>query len=178
MLKWSHLFTLIHTLLHFVTRFCTLLSPTASAAASIRKIGVSKSHLLGKINNFAESFPLYTHTHNPLQRGLSALDAYHCGDFTSIHPQLGKPFTHYASAACDDHHTIVLKHSETFTLCVPITAYSVDRVHIDIYCDPPVYGRSSSVTILDRCAVIFIGLWARAALISCKYSYVIHVYCH
>jgi hypothetical protein len=36
--------TLIHTLLHFVTLFCTILSPTAALAASIRIQGVSKSH--------------------------------------------------------------------------------------------------------------------------------------
>ena len=55
--------TQFHTLLHFVTLFCTISSPTASAAASTSKPGVSKSHLLS----------IYTHirTHaNPLQRGL------------------------------------------------------------------------------------------------------------
>jgi hypothetical protein len=36
--------TLIHTLLHFVTLICTISSPTAALAASIRKMGVSKSH--------------------------------------------------------------------------------------------------------------------------------------
>ena len=36
--------TQFHTLLHFVTLFCTILSPTASAAASTSKPGVSKSH--------------------------------------------------------------------------------------------------------------------------------------
>jgi hypothetical protein len=38
--------TLIHTLLHFVTLFPPILSPTACVAASTRKMGVSKSHLL------------------------------------------------------------------------------------------------------------------------------------
>ena len=38
--------TQFHTLLHFVTLFPLILSPTASAAASTRKPGVSKSHLL------------------------------------------------------------------------------------------------------------------------------------
>ena len=38
--------TLIHTLSHFPTLFCTLWSPTAALAASIRTAGVSKSHLL------------------------------------------------------------------------------------------------------------------------------------
>ncbi len=45
--------TQFHTLLHFVTLFTTNLSPTASAAASTRKPGVSKSHLLS----------IYTHIH-------------------------------------------------------------------------------------------------------------------
>ena len=80
--------TLIHTLSHFTTRFCTLLSPTASAAASIRIQGVSKSHK-------SVIYPLYTHTHNPLQRGHSLLDAYHCGDSTSIHPHLREPLAYY-----------------------------------------------------------------------------------
>jgi hypothetical protein len=38
--------TQFHTLLHFVTLFPLILSPTASAAASTSKMGVSKSHLL------------------------------------------------------------------------------------------------------------------------------------
>ena len=38
--------TQFHTLLHFVTLNHTILSPTACVAASIRIIGVSKSHLL------------------------------------------------------------------------------------------------------------------------------------
>ena len=45
--------TQFHTLLHFVTLFTTNLSPTASAAASTRKPGISKSHLLS----------IYTHIH-------------------------------------------------------------------------------------------------------------------
>jgi hypothetical protein len=45
--------TLIHTLLHFVTLICTISSPTAALAASIRIQGVSKSHLLS----------IYTHIH-------------------------------------------------------------------------------------------------------------------
>ena len=53
--------TQFHTLLHFVTLFPMILSPTACVAASIRKMGVSKSHLLGKINNFAEHLHTYTH---------------------------------------------------------------------------------------------------------------------
>ena len=36
--------TLIHTLLHFVTQNHTILILSASVAASIRIIGVSKSH--------------------------------------------------------------------------------------------------------------------------------------
>jgi hypothetical protein len=38
--------TQFHTLLHFVTLFPMILSPTAALAASIRIQGVSKSHLL------------------------------------------------------------------------------------------------------------------------------------
>ena len=61
MLKWSHLFTLIHTLLHFVTQNHIILSPTASAAASTSKPGVSKSHLLGIISDYAEHLCAQTH---------------------------------------------------------------------------------------------------------------------
>jgi hypothetical protein len=38
--------TQFHTLLHFVTQNHTILPLTASAAASTRTVGVSKSHLL------------------------------------------------------------------------------------------------------------------------------------
>ena len=55
--------TLIHTLLHFVTLFCTISSPTACAAASTRKPGVSKSHLLSV-------FSTYTH--------IDAYNTSHC----------------------------------------------------------------------------------------------------
>ena len=57
--------TQFHTLLHFVTLFCTISSPTAALAASIRMMGYSKSHLLS----------IYAHKRiytNPLQRGLCA----------------------------------------------------------------------------------------------------------
>jgi hypothetical protein len=55
--------TQFHTLLHFVTLFPMILSPTASVAASIRIAGVSKSHLL--------SIYAYKRIHtNPVQRGL------------------------------------------------------------------------------------------------------------
>jgi hypothetical protein len=40
--------TQFHTLLHFVTLSHTHLSPTACVAASIRIMGVSKSHLLSE----------------------------------------------------------------------------------------------------------------------------------
>lgn len=55
--------TQFHTLLHFVTLIHTHLSPTAALAASIRIMGVSKSHLLS----------IYAHIRtlcNPQQRGL------------------------------------------------------------------------------------------------------------
>jgi hypothetical protein len=45
--------TQFHTLLHFVTLNHTIWSPTAALAASIRKQGVSKSHLLS----------IFTHIH-------------------------------------------------------------------------------------------------------------------
>ena len=133
--------TLIHTLSHFPTLFCTISSPTAALAASIRKMGVSKSHLLSHFHC------IRTHTQTIAAGPMHYNGLYqHCIRYcASVHPHLGKPFTHYASAACDDHYLIVTQHSETFSLCVPITAYSVDRVHIDIYCNPPVYGSSHSV---------------------------------
>jgi len=80
--------TQFHTLSHFVALSTTDLSPTAALAASIRIQGVSKSHK-------SVIYPLYTHTHNPLQRGHSLLDAYHCGDSTSIHPHLREPLAYY-----------------------------------------------------------------------------------
>ena len=48
--------TQFHTLLHFVTLFALISSPSASAAASIRKPGVSKSHLLSDFHG------IYAHT--------------------------------------------------------------------------------------------------------------------
>jgi len=51
--------TQFHTLLHFVTLFPMILSPTAALAASIRKVGVSKSHLLSIYCAFSHIF-----THN------------------------------------------------------------------------------------------------------------------
>jgi len=48
--------TQFHTLLHFVTQNHTILSPTACAAASTRKPGVSKSHLLSDFHS------VYAHT--------------------------------------------------------------------------------------------------------------------
>jgi hypothetical protein len=48
--------TQYHTLLHFVTQNHTILSPTACAAASTRKPGVSKSHLLSDFHS------VYAHT--------------------------------------------------------------------------------------------------------------------
>ena len=45
--------TQFHTLLHFVTLFPMILSPTACVAASTSIMGVSKSHLLS----------IYTHIH-------------------------------------------------------------------------------------------------------------------
>ena len=55
--------TQFHTLLHFVTLFTTISSPTASAAASTRKPGVSKSHLLS-------IYACKRISCNPMQRGL------------------------------------------------------------------------------------------------------------
>ena len=65
--------TLFHTFLHFVTLFCTILSPTACAAASTRKPGVSKSHLLS-------DFHTYTH--------IDAYNTNRCsGAYTHYSPQ-------------------------------------------------------------------------------------------
>ena len=65
--------TQFHTLLHFVTQNHTILSLTACAAASIRKPGVSKSHLLGIISDYADHFPLCTHIHTNLCSGACAI---------------------------------------------------------------------------------------------------------
>jgi len=46
--------TQFHTLLHFVTLFPVILSPTTCVAASTRNAGVSKSHLLS-INAYVTS---------------------------------------------------------------------------------------------------------------------------
>ena len=72
--------TLIHTLLHFVTLFCTHLVPTASAAASIRIQGVSKSHysaLTGHNQRLCRVCVVYTHIRKPLQRGLYTYTVYY-----------------------------------------------------------------------------------------------------
>ena len=69
--------TQFHTLLHFVTLNHTILSPTASAAASTSKPGVSKSHLLS----------IYTRIHKPLQRGL-CLKLTHARSHTNTKPML------------------------------------------------------------------------------------------
>ena len=55
--------TQFHTLLHFVTLNHTISSLSASVAASIRKMGVSKSHLLS-------IYACKRISHKPLQRGL------------------------------------------------------------------------------------------------------------
>jgi hypothetical protein len=62
--------TQFHTLLHFVTQNHTILPPTACVAASIRIQGVSKSHLLGIISDYAEHLCV---CYKPLQRGLCVL---------------------------------------------------------------------------------------------------------
>ena len=45
--------TQFHTLSHNTTLFCTLFTLSASVAASIRKLGVSKSHLLYSLLHYA-----------------------------------------------------------------------------------------------------------------------------
>jgi len=62
--------TQFHTLLHFVTQNHTIFILSACAAASTRNPGVSKSHLLGIISDYAEHLCL---CYRPLQRGLHAL---------------------------------------------------------------------------------------------------------
>ena len=59
--------TQFHTLLHFVTLFPVILSPFTCVAASTRNPGVSKSHLLGIISDYAEHLCV---CYKPLQRGL------------------------------------------------------------------------------------------------------------
>ena len=83
--------TQFHTLLHFVTQNHTILPLTASLAASTRIQGVSKSHLLGIISDYAERFlpytHVYTHMHNLQQRGLCVripLDLCVYGSLSSV----------------------------------------------------------------------------------------------
>ena len=71
--------TLIHTLLHFVTLICTILPPTASAAASIRKPGVSKSHLLSIFHC------IRTHTQSPAAGPIHYTNTVSGIDLVSIH---------------------------------------------------------------------------------------------
>ena len=65
--------TQFHTLLHFLLLFPPVLILSASAAASIRNPGVSKSHLLGIISDYAEHFPLRTHIYTNLYSGAYTL---------------------------------------------------------------------------------------------------------
>ena len=53
--------TQFHTLLHFVTLFPPVLPLSACVAASIRIMGVSKSHLLVIISDYAEHLCVQTH---------------------------------------------------------------------------------------------------------------------
>jgi len=53
--------TQFHTFLHFVTQNHTILFLTACAAASIRMMPHSKSHLLGIISDYAEHLCVQTH---------------------------------------------------------------------------------------------------------------------
>ena len=63
--------TLFHTLLHFCTLNHTILSPTACVAASTRKPGVSKSHLLSVLHSIyahtqaIAAGPIYTYRFKP-----------------------------------------------------------------------------------------------------------------
>jgi hypothetical protein len=52
MTGYAQMVTQFHTLLHFVTLFPMILSPTACVAASTRIQGVSKSHLLSIIHAY------------------------------------------------------------------------------------------------------------------------------
>ena len=54
--------TQFHTLLHFGTLFTTVQSPTASVAASIRKVGLSKSHFPA-LTDYV--YTVYTHIRSP-----------------------------------------------------------------------------------------------------------------
>jgi hypothetical protein len=53
--------TQFHTLLHFVTLSTTDQSRSPTLSMSIRIMGVSKSHLLGIISDYAEHLRTYTH---------------------------------------------------------------------------------------------------------------------
>ena len=101
---YAQMVTQFHTLLHFVTLICTISSPTACVAASIRIQGVSKSHLLSIFHC------IRTHTQSPAAGPTHYKGLYqHCIRYwSSVHPHMREPFTHYPSTACDDHHPIVL----------------------------------------------------------------------
>jgi hypothetical protein len=62
--------TLFHTLLHFVTLFCTILSPTAALAASTSIQANSKSHFS------AFTVQLCTQTHKFAYRVIPCSGAY------------------------------------------------------------------------------------------------------
>ena len=71
--------TQFHTLLHFVTLNHTILSPTASAAASTRKPGVSKSHLLSDFHCIRMYMHVYTNHCSGAYAHYSPQDSYCMG---------------------------------------------------------------------------------------------------
>jgi hypothetical protein len=71
--------TQFHTLLHFVTLNHTYLSPTACVAASIRIMGVSKSHLLSIFHC------IRTHTQSPAAGPIHYTNTVSGIDLVSIH---------------------------------------------------------------------------------------------
>jgi len=84
--------TQFHTLLHFVTLFPMILSPTAALAASIRKVGVSKSHLLS-------IYACKRISHKPLQRGLRT--------HAILNPPVYGPASSVINNAVYSHYTIL-----------------------------------------------------------------------
>ena len=75
--------TLFHTLLHFVTLNHTHLSPTACAAASTSKPGVSKSHLLSIfhcVHTYTQTFTAGPIHYSSTISGIDLVSIHICGN--------------------------------------------------------------------------------------------------
>ena len=104
MLKWSHNSTLYCTLSHFPTPFrphhlrCRPLYAFRGSVNHTYWVKPSIFHCIRTLTQSPAAGPAY-------YKGLYQ----HCIRYwSSIHPHMRKPFTHYPSTACDDHHPIVL----------------------------------------------------------------------